>query len=114
MIYSDGIVSVWAGDKIVDYDIIEGNEEAAQDEENHYYHPGIGNSVLIVAYAVTGRLTVETISYSAMLLPVVLVGIVVGELLHRWINERHFRIVIFCILIVAGLSILVRLMLTSQ
>lgn len=71
------------------------------------------NSVLILAYAVTGRLTVETISYSAILLPVVLVGIVVGELLHRWINERHFKIAIYCLLIVAGLSILARLIWTS-
>jgi hypothetical protein len=67
------------------------------------------NSVLIVAYAVAHRLTVETITYSAILLPVVVVGIVIGELLHRYINETHFRIVIFCILIVAGLSILVQL-----
>ncbi len=68
------------------------------------------NSVLIVAYVVTGRMTLETIKHSALLLPVVLVGIIIGEVLHRYINEKHFRIVIFCILIVAGLSILVQLL----
>jgi len=36
-------------------------------------------------------------------------GLVIGELLHRYINEKHFRIVIFCILIVAGLSILAQM-----
>jgi uncharacterized protein len=66
------------------------------------------NSVLIVTYLVTGRMTIETLKHSAVLLPMVVLGIVIGEVLHRYINERHFRTVIFCVLIVAGLSILVQ------
>jgi hypothetical protein len=67
------------------------------------------NSVLIITYVIAGRLTIETLKHSAALLPMVVLGIVIGELLHRYINERHFRIVIFCILIVAGISILVQM-----
>jgi uncharacterized protein len=67
------------------------------------------NSILIVTYVVTHRLTAETLKHSAVLLPMVVLGIVIGELLHRYINEKHFRVVIFCILIVAGLSILVQM-----
>lgn len=68
------------------------------------------NTVLVAAYAMTGRLTPETLEYSTLLLPTVLLGIVIGELLHRHINERHFRVVIFLVLIVAGLSILAQLL----
>jgi uncharacterized membrane protein YfcA len=68
------------------------------------------NSVLIVTYVMTHRLTLETLKHSAVLLPVVLLGLVFGELLHRYINEKHFRIFIFCILIVAGLSIVIQLL----
>jgi uncharacterized membrane protein YfcA len=67
------------------------------------------NSVLIATYVVTHRMTLETIGHSAVLLPIVVLGIVIGELLHRYINEKHFKIVIFCVLIVAGLSILFQL-----
>jgi len=67
------------------------------------------NSVLIVVYVATGRMTIETVKHSAVLLPMVVLGIIIGELLHRYINERHFRVVIFSILIVAGLSILLQL-----
>jgi hypothetical protein len=66
------------------------------------------NSVLLATYAMTHRLTPETLTDSAILLPTVVLGIVIGELLHRYINEKHFRIVVFCVLIVAGLSILVQ------
>lgn len=68
------------------------------------------NTVLVAAYALTGRLTPETLVRSALLLPMVVLGIVIGELLHRSINELHFRVVVFCVLIVAGLSILVQLL----
>ncbi|MBN2223619.1 MAG: TSUP family transporter [Deltaproteobacteria bacterium] len=68
------------------------------------------NSVLIATYVITHRMTVETIKHSAVMLPMVVLGIVIGEVLHRYINEKHFRIAIFCILIVAGLSILFQLM----
>ena len=68
------------------------------------------NSILLVTYAATHRLTLQTLKQSAVLLPMVAAGLVIGELLHRYINEKHFRIVIFCILIVAGLSILAQMM----
>ncbi len=71
------------------------------------------NTILIITYVIAHRLTKETITYSGLLLPAVLLGILMGELLHRYINEEHFRIVIFCILIVAGFSILIPFLYTS-
>ncbi len=68
------------------------------------------NSVLITTYVAAHRLTVETLKHSAALLPMVALGIVIGELLHRYINEKHFRVVIFSLLIAAGLSILVQML----
>lgn len=67
------------------------------------------NSALLVTYGLTDRLTPETLKQSGLLLPMLVAGIVLGELLHRYIDEKHFRIVIFSVLIVAGISILAQL-----
>jgi uncharacterized membrane protein YfcA len=40
-----------------------------------------------------------------MLLPIVITGIVIGELLHNKINENQFKIFIYSILVLAGISI---------
>ena len=67
------------------------------------------NSALLVTYGLTHRVTPETLKQSGLLLPMLVLGIVLGELLHRYIDEKHFRIVIFSVLIVAGISILAQL-----
>jgi uncharacterized membrane protein YfcA len=67
------------------------------------------NGILLLTYVATGRLTTQTLIHCAWLAPAVLTGLVAGELLHSRIDEGRFRIVIYCLLIAAGLSILVRL-----
>ena len=64
------------------------------------------NTTLTISYAATGRLTAESLCYMAQLLPLILVGMVFGERLHHRVNERVFRIVVFGILVLAGISIL--------
>jgi len=63
------------------------------------------NAVLTASYAVAGKLSAETLKYLALLLPVVITGIVIGELFHNKINENQFKIFIYSILVVAGISI---------
>lgn len=63
------------------------------------------NAVLTASYAVADKLSAETLKYLALLLPVVITGIVIGELFHNKINENQFKKFIYSILVVAGISI---------
>lgn len=64
------------------------------------------NAVLLVVHLSTGKITTETAWMSAVLLPPLAIGIASGEWLHFRIPERAFRILIYSILIAAGISIL--------
>jgi uncharacterized membrane protein YfcA len=66
------------------------------------------NSVLTLSYIVTGRLTLTTLKLEAWLVLPIILGIVMGERLHDRINEHRFRVVVYLILLVAGVSIVVR------
>ena len=57
------------------------------------------NAGLITVYALTGRVTGQTLLSSLPLLPAVLVGIFVGDLLHRRVPERAFKLVVFAMLL---------------
>jgi len=66
------------------------------------------NSILVVTYYQTGKITPETIKLSLMLLPVLPLGIFTGEMLHHRINETTFRTFIFSLLILAGITLVVK------
>ncbi len=66
------------------------------------------NSILTLSYLATGLLTWKNLRFWAWLAPAVVIGTVVGERLHDRVNEHLFRIVVFVILVAAGLSIVVR------
>ncbi|HOX27863.1 MAG TPA: sulfite exporter TauE/SafE family protein [bacterium] len=63
------------------------------------------NIVLLVDYVRTGKVTAATLEPIGLLLPALFLGIVIGEWLHHRIPERAFRIFVFALLIVAGLSL---------
>jgi len=63
------------------------------------------NSVLTLSYIATGLLTVANLRFWASLAPAVVIGTIVGEKLHDRVNEHHFRIIVFAILLVAGVSV---------
>ena len=65
----------------------------------------IVNICMSVSYYFTGKMTPATLRTSALVLPCILLGIVIGELVHRWIPERTFRIVVYALLIVAGAAL---------
>ena len=65
------------------------------------------NTILTVSYVLTGRLTAESLKFIALLVPLIGIGMVVGEKLHDHINEHRFRVIVYLILVVAGISIVV-------
>lgn len=66
------------------------------------------NIVLLIDYIRTGKVTVATLEPIALLLPSLILGIFFGEWLHHRIPERQFRIVVFALLIVAGISLVLK------
>ncbi len=64
------------------------------------------NVVLIVSFWITGKMTAVSLKYTAMLIPVILIGIVIGESLHKTVNEGQFKCFIFVLLVVAGTSLI--------
>jgi len=66
----------------------------------------IMDMVLIISYLLTNTLNKTTVTYSLFLAPVVITGIVVGEMLHHKVNEQLFKLIIYSLLLFAGISIL--------
>jgi len=64
------------------------------------------NGTLIVAYTASNRIGSANAPYIAALLPVVAASIVLGEWLHRRLDERSFRIAVLVMLLAAGVSLL--------
>jgi len=61
--------------------------------------------VLTASYLIAGQFTADSIRFIAMLLPLILAGILLGEWLHHRIDEDRFKIFVFAVLFFAGLSI---------
>ena len=66
------------------------------------------NIVLTSFYIVSGKITADSAKSTGMLLPVVLIGLIIGETLHRYIHEHFFKVFVFLILLFSGLSILIK------
>ncbi|MBC7917427.1 MAG: sulfite exporter TauE/SafE family protein [Rhodoferax sp.] len=59
------------------------------------------NGVLTVAFALDGRLQ-PALPLVAAYIPLLLMGVYLGEKLHHRVSERHFRIAIYILLLVTG------------
>lgn len=68
----------------------------------------VSNLVLIVGYVQSDMVTAQTMKLSAMMLPPLLLGMVLGERAHGAVNERTFKIVTWAILFFAASSLAVR------
>jgi hypothetical protein len=66
------------------------------------------NLALCVSYAAAGRLHAKTLGTSAALLVPLLAGIGLGEIVHRKVPEKAFRVLLFALLWVAGVLLAVR------
>ena len=63
------------------------------------------NSLLTAAFLLDGRLQPalpQVLAYA----PLLLLGLWLGERLHRRFDERHFRLAIYCLLLVTGVLLL--------
>ena len=59
------------------------------------------NTLLTVVFYVDGRL-VPVLPKVAAYLPLLVIGVWLGERVHNRVSERHFRIAIYCMLLVTG------------
>lgn len=66
------------------------------------------NCVLVVTYFLYDKLDRMTLTGSAMMLPSLILGLMVGEFLHSRVSDRSFKLVIFSLLILTGFSIVYR------
>ncbi|MET1413125.1 sulfite exporter TauE/SafE family protein [Roseibium sp. HPY-6] len=60
------------------------------------------NALKTVSYTVMGQLSLESLVVSAAISPVLLLGIAVGTLLHRHIDQRRFTALVYGFLALAG------------
>ena len=66
------------------------------------------NTALVVSFVVDGRLNSTSLITTTKLLGALVVGLVVGELLHRRVPERMFRTVVWIVLALGGAMLVVR------
>jgi uncharacterized membrane protein YfcA len=66
----------------------------------------IMNSILLTNYIITNKINYETIKLSLLILPVIPVGIIIGDILHHKIDEEIFKKVVYSLLCIAGTIIL--------
>ena len=66
------------------------------------------NTVLCVVYAFKGRFSQGTASDLLVLIPAIPAGIFVGEVLHKKVDERKFKLSVFSLLVVAAVVLLLR------
>ena len=64
------------------------------------------NATKTVAYSALGHFTQETLKVSLVLAPILLVGIGLGTILHRFISQSVFTRVVYGFLFLAGLKLL--------
>jgi uncharacterized protein len=61
---------------------------------------------LMVRYLIGGLVEKPTIRLAGLLIPALVIGIIIGEILHKKVNERIFKFVVQGILLLTGLSLL--------
>jgi len=66
------------------------------------------NTVLTASFIVTGKLTLFTVSRSAILLPVVILCIVLGERFYNMVDEYKFKLIVYVLLLCAGITLFIR------
>ena len=62
---------------------------------------------MIVTFSVNGRVNPVSLGVTAFLLPVLPVGILLGEWLHGRIQQRRFRMFIYGLPLASGVKLLV-------
>ncbi len=68
----------------------------------------VTNSILLLSFAINGSLSVETGKNFLLFLPLIALGLWLGEKLHAAVSERVFRQGLYTVLLVAGLILVAR------
>ncbi len=66
----------------------------------------IMNSLLTIIYIYNAQINTNNIDSLIFIFPIVLVGIILGEFLHNCINEKKFKLIVYCLLLLSGLLLL--------
>jgi uncharacterized membrane protein YfcA len=66
------------------------------------------DAILTTRFALAGKYDRESLTSLALLVPALPLGIAIGELLHRKVDERRFRIGVFALLIAAAVALVAR------
>jgi len=65
----------------------------------------IVTGMMVIGYIIGGRVTGETVSMTFALLPPLFLGALTGEFIHNRINEKMFRLLVYLLLVIAGISL---------
>ncbi len=68
----------------------------------------IMNTSLTLSYLVTDKITLETGRISVLLLPSLVCGLLLGEFLHKRSDGQSFKIAVFSLLLLTGISIVLK------
>jgi len=66
------------------------------------------NIFLTGSYIIAGKIDLVSLKFSAYLLPSVIIGVLLGEMLHSRIPERTFKITVYILLMVSGAFIVLK------
>jgi len=66
------------------------------------------NFFVTITLILTRKINVYTLQFSLYLLPFVLGGMIVGFLIHDRVSQKNFRLAVYGLLVLAGLSLLAR------
>ena len=66
------------------------------------------NMILFFSHVATGGINLQTLKFSALLIPFQACGIALGEYIHGRLPERAFRMLVYVVLVFAGASVLLR------
>lgn len=66
------------------------------------------DTILMISYFISGRLNLSTLKVSAFLFPALVVGVIIGEILHNRVEELTFKKIVQVVLLMAGLSLFFR------
>jgi len=64
------------------------------------------NFVLLVSYLLSDKINQDNLKMTGLLLPALVLGIVLGEIFHKKVQEQTFKLIVQIILLITGVSIL--------
>ena len=64
------------------------------------------NTIIIATYLAEGSLDQGTVNTTALLIPFVVAGVIIGERVHDKVDEKKFSFIVFSMLLLTGIFML--------